>query len=192
MPKSWAASRPSAKLTSAEAAPRPTTSRPPRRAERCATRPFTAPTRNSATSVSVPETASAASACGQTNGTSGTSDAAANATPITNPSPPPPPAPPPGGPAALVRPKPQLEAGERREQEVVAPRDPARALDGVAASEPARRERGDQLGDLLARVLADLAPLARQLGLVHLALRPPPEKGPDAHRKDPGDRRHRP
>jgi len=67
--------------------------------------------------------------------------------------------------------QPQLEDGQRAEQDIGMTRDPPRHLRRVRARHPAGVERRDQLRDLFTGMVADLAPLTRELRLVELPLR---------------------
>src|SRR5215468_2583265 len=64
------------------------------------------------------------------------------------------------------------------------PGDAPRHLGGVRPRHPACGQRGDELRDLLALVLTDLATLAVQLALVELTLRARRQKRADRHRQN--------
>src|SRR5207247_343338 len=77
----------------------------------------------------------------------------------------------------------ELEDRERGQQDVGMAADAPRHLRRFRAGHAAGGQRRDQLGDLLARVVADLAALAGQLALVELPLRARRQERADGHRE---------
>ena len=176
--------RPRPKLRAAEPAASTTTSSPERSAETPPTRDLRIPTPKSAISVSAADSSRAGSRWATRKGTSGISagatECAGHDERVAN------------GRAEPLRDQAQLEDGERAQHQLGIAGDPSDHLGCVTARHAAPDQGGDQLGHLLARVLADLATLAIELVLVQLALGARGQERPDRHGQHAGHRRDQP